>query len=395
MNINLINDLNLTSSRQSELVETDVMANDNDGFQQLLRLNENKTEQGKQTLNTKLDGTDNAHEENGNDVDDIVITAIYPFNIATPEQTNLALIGSAQYSDTSIEQNPLLTANLHSDLLDNLLTEKPINEQATQLLSSIYDSENLINKVTPQTDVMPLTNKKEAKSRVAHQQAATINDDINFNANPTKHKQHANNMIHKVATLQSQFITTNRNKDAIMQTNQESFLTNNTNNGQSLLLSPMHASTTLATTSIHLPTQVNITQWQTSLAEQIIMFNRQSIQTAEIKLHPQELGALHIKLEMNDDKMNLHMMAAHHVVKGMLESALPFLKVSLEDQGITLEQADIGDFSMMDDSQHSATHQQSQNDQSHKVISFDATDDHMEPILSEHRSLRSGLSILA
>ncbi|NUF27917.1 flagellar hook-length control protein FliK [Gilliamella sp. ESL0254] len=394
MNINLINDLNLTSSRQSELVETDVMANDNDGFQQLLRLNENKTEQGKQTLNTKLDGTDNAHEENGNDVD-IVITAIHPFNIATPEQTNLALIGSAQHSDTSIEQNSLLTANLHSDLLDNLLTEKPINEQATQLLSSIYDSENLINNVTSQNDVISLTNKKEAKSGLAHQQVSTIDDDINFNANPTSHKQYANNMMHKMATFQSQFITTNRNKDAIMNTNQDSFLTNNTNNGQSLLLSPTHASTTLATTSIHLPTQVNITQWQTSLAEQIIMFNRQSIQTAEIKLHPQELGALHIKLEMNDDKMNLHMMAAHHVVKGMLESALPFLKVSLEDQGITLEQANIGDFSMMNDSPQSAMHQQSQNNQSQKVISLDATDEHMEPILLEHRSLRTGLSVLA
>lgn len=392
MNINLINDLNLTASRQSELVETDGMANDNDSFQQLLQLSENQIEQDKQLLNTKLNGKDETHEDNDNDAN-MSFIAIYPFNNVSQEQMHCALLDVAQHSDIEIDQSSSMTANVNTDLLGDLSTDTATNEQATKLLSSIYGSENLINKTNSQIDVMSLADdKKEVKLGHTRKQAANIKSEVNVNINQTKNKQNANDIAQKIDNFQAQLITNNHNRDMTGHHNKELLLIPNTN-GQGSLLSP--ANTTIKPATINLSTQVNSEQWKTSLTEQIVMFNRQNLKTAEIKLQPQELGSLHIKLEINDDKMNLHMMAAHQVVKGMLESALPFLKTSLEHQGITLEQANIGDFSMMNDSQQSAMHQSKKNSQSQREISLDTTDDNIEPILFENRSLNSAISVLA
>ncbi|OCG50018.1 hypothetical protein A9G35_10675 [Gilliamella sp. Choc5-1] len=391
MNINLINDLNLTASRQSELVETDGMANDNDSFQQLLQLSENQIEQDKQLFNTKLNGKDETHEDNDNDAN-MSFIAIYPFNNAPQEQMHCALLDVAQHSDIEIDQSLSMTANVNTNLLGDLSTDTT-NEQATKLLSSIYGSENLINKTNSQIDVMSLADdKKEVKLGHTRKQATNIKGEIKVNINQTKNKKNASDINQRIDNFQAQLTTNNHGQDMTGHHNKELLLTPNTN-GQSSLLSP--ASTTVKPATINLSTQVNSEQWKTSLTEQIVMFNRQNLKTAEIKLQPKELGSLHIKLEINDDKMNLHMMAAHQVVKGMLESALPFLKTSLEHQGITLEQANIGDFSMMNDSQQSAMHQSKKNSQSQREISLDTTDDNIEPILFENRSLNSAISVLA
>ncbi|OCG21328.1 flagellar hook-length control protein FliK [Gilliamella sp. App4-10] len=383
MNINLMNDLNLTTTHQSVRVGTDLTTN-NDCFQQLLRLNENQSDQGKKTINGKLTVTDDAHEDNDHDVD-MFMTTIYPFNVQNYEQEKQALASSQKRSD--------IPEILNANSLDNLSSETLMNEQATQLLTSIYDSEDVINKVTSQTEVMSLSNDKKAKKGdLAHKKVASIKGKVNnLHVNQENNAKNASDIMRKLAAHQTPFITNNHNKDGIVHSNQEHSLLTHAN-GQSLLLSPTNVSATSAT--LNLPTQP-IMQWQTSLSEQIIMFNRQGIQTAEIKLHPQALGSLHIKLAMNNDKMNLHMMAAHSVVKGMLESALPFLKTSLEDQGIMLEQANIGDFSMMNDSQQSAMHQQAQNNPIPTVQTLDASDVGVEQIIVENSAHNSGLSIFA
>ncbi|OCG17093.1 hypothetical protein A9G24_03480 [Gilliamella sp. App6-5] len=389
MNINLINDLNMTTSHQSKSIETDVMADDNDCFQQLLRLSENHVEQGGKSVNAKS----NVAEDNDLK-DEVLMMSIYPINIQDFEQEKRALVSTAQNSDITTHLNALRTNNLNTNLFDHSSSETWENGQATQLLASIYDSADLMNKVTPQTDVASLTNdNKGIQLNVSHKKAISIKGGLNnLYVNQTNNTQNANDIMQKLATAQTQFIANQCDKDATVHTNQEFSLTTNAN-GLSSLLSPSNTTATSAT--INLSTPVNIAQWQTSLTEQIIMFNRQGIQTAEIKLHPQELGSLHIKLAINDDKMNLHMMAAHSVVKGMLESALPFLRTSLEDQGIMLEQANIGDFSMMNDSQQSAMHQQTKNNPLPTVQTLDASDVGVEQIIVENSSHNPGLSIFA
>lgn len=90
-----------------------------------------------------------------------------------------------------------------------------------------------------------------------------------------------------------------------------------------------------------LQSAVGCQQWQAELGQQLLFFNRNNIQQAELRLHPEELGSLHIQLAMHDGKMHLDMFTIQQSVKGILESAIPDLRISLAEQGIELLAATI------------------------------------------------------
>lgn len=145
-------------------------------------------------------------------------------------------------------------------------------------------------------------------------------------------------------------------------------------------------------TVVSLPVTVDEPQWQASISEQIIMFKRQHIEKAEIRLNPAELGSLHIKLSMNDGKMQLHMAAAVEVVKGILESALPYLRTSLADQGIELQQTEVTNFASMTDHDSSSQFQQDKHDSVDTLL----TDDELPLQTSSLSSVSlGGLSVFA
>jgi len=106
----------------------------------------------------------------------------------------------------------------------------------------------------------------------------------------------------------------------------------------------MPMSTAAIPTSM-LPVAVGNAEWLASLTERIIFFNRNEIQKAEICLHPEEFGSLHIQLAMQHGKMHLNVVAMHSRVKSVLESALPYLRTSLIEQGIALQDMHVSDFS--------------------------------------------------
>lgn len=164
-------------------------------------------------------------------------------------------------------------------------------------------------------------------------------------------------------------------------------------NGQNLSTTSTPLVEKQTTLDLNLPMPMDITKWQTALNEKISLICRQGIQNAEIKLHPEELGSLHIKLAIIDDKMNLHMAVAHNMVKNVLESALPQLRASLEEHGITLQQTDISDFSMMNDSKQSSPYKQEQQFKTEQLLN----EKNQSLPKPEHRSnvTQSGLSIFA
>lgn len=83
-------------------------------------------------------------------------------------------------------------------------------------------------------------------------------------------------------------------------------------------------------------------QWQQALSQQVLMFNRQGQQSAELRLHPQELGALHISLKIEDNQAQLHFASAHGQVRAAIEAAMPHLRTSLAESGIELGQSSVG-----------------------------------------------------
>ena len=57
--------------------------------------------------------------------------------------------------------------------------------------------------------------------------------------------------------------------------------------------------------------QLGSPEWQQALNQQVLMFHRNGQQSAELHLHPQELGALQITLKLDDQQAQLHIASAH------------------------------------------------------------------------------------
>ncbi|RUS02467.1 flagellar hook-length control protein FliK [Pectobacterium polaris] len=83
-------------------------------------------------------------------------------------------------------------------------------------------------------------------------------------------------------------------------------------------------------------------QWQEALGQQIIMFSRNGQQTVELRLNPQELGALHISLKIDDNQAQIHLASASGQVRSALEAALPHLRNAMAESGINLGQSSVG-----------------------------------------------------
>lgn len=86
---------------------------------------------------------------------------------------------------------------------------------------------------------------------------------------------------------------------------------------------------------------VGTTEWQQNLSQQLACFTREGIHHAELRLHPEDLGSLHISLRINNDQVQLHFAAADHQVRNALETAMPHLRNSLAESGISLGQTNV------------------------------------------------------
>lgn len=82
--------------------------------------------------------------------------------------------------------------------------------------------------------------------------------------------------------------------------------------------------------------------WQQELGQQLMLYTRNGIHNAELRLNPKELGALQINLRLNNDQAQLHFVTGNHQVKAALEAAMPHLRTLLDESGITLGQSSVG-----------------------------------------------------
>ncbi|OCG05327.1 flagellar hook-length control protein FliK [Gilliamella sp. wkB112] len=403
MNINIINDLPSIQSAESL---TDDLAVSDDLFQQLLQSN-NKSFQDADKLSATVRPAVNCDNDETEDlaVNPDIVAMIMPLldqQVVAPSQL---LTASSPENLNGQSNNGLLTT--HATLLNELnqvkaklpidisITPQPapiINQQLTpSVLSTVLSSAQLTHN--PQSQVtkttQPALNHQLIESDIETATkpfpviAPTLAGEPSSHSNYT---ESVSTMVAKNNFPDDHLATTTDSKPQLITTHAvNAFMPDN--HMQSSLTSVTMPQT------LNLSMPVNINQWQTSLTQQIVMLTRQNIPTAEIKLHPQELGSLHIKLTMHDDKMNLHLLAAHATVKGVLESALPLLKTSLEQQGITLQQADVSDFSMMNDSQQSPMFQQSKTSKPTKLV-LTNEEPELETPLSQTQ-VSAGLSIFA
>ncbi|KQN56630.1 flagellar hook-length control protein FliK [Erwinia sp. Leaf53] len=106
-------------------------------------------------------------------------------------------------------------------------------------------------------------------------------------------------------------------------------------------LTPAGSSLVTAPATPQLNSQLGSPEWQQALGQQILMFSRNGQQTAELRLHPQDLGSIQISLKLDNDQAQLSLVSNHSQVRAALEAALPQLRSALAESGINLGQSNV------------------------------------------------------
>lgn len=141
---------------------------------------------------------------------------------------------------------------------------------------------------------------------------------------------------------------------------------NNTSTASPLLTPTISSATvaTPATTQIAVPVapqisaQLGSQEWQQAVSQHITLFTRQGQQTAELRLHPEDLGQIQISMKLDDNQAQLQMVSAHSHVRAALEATLPNLRIALAESGIQLGQSSISSESFTQQQQQSGQQQQ-------------------------------------
>lgn len=123
----------------------------------------------------------------------------------------------------------------------------------------------------------------------------------------------------------------------------ESLLTTSTPVSSASSLPPlMTASATSSTPSTPmLNAQLGSDEWQQALSQQIVMFSRNGQQNAELRLHPEDLGAIQISLKLDNDQAQINLVSSHSHVRAALEAAIPQLRSALAESGINLGESQV------------------------------------------------------
>lgn len=337
---NLVGASTLTSN-QSNQYQSDPTTTDGEQFKRLLQINE-KSQVEK--VDERLSETKKNKQSSINDdvlyVNDMAML-INAISVATVNQPDFQVNSSSELPLTLLNQEQLVVDTIIDE--EDLLLNQPedddfVNDQLTDNLLS-NSSKTLVDRRQVKPKILE-QKKPSGTTKVLSNNMISSNQISNATNQPNLNQTFKLNDI-SLNQWQSDS-TTNHH---LLQ----SAIANNTTSIQSVVAnSPI----------ISLPVAVDQPQWQESLAQQIILFKRHNIEQAEIRLHPEELGSLQIKLSMHDGKMQLHMAAAVGVVKGILESALPYLRTSLAEQGIELQQTEVTDFTTMMENDQSSQFQQ-------------------------------------
>lgn len=96
-------------------------------------------------------------------------------------------------------------------------------------------------------------------------------------------------------------------------------------------------------------------------------------QSAELRLHPQDLGEVQISLKVDDNQAQIQMVSPHQHVRAALEAALPVLRTQLTESGIQLGQSNISGESFSGQQQAASQQQQSQRTANHEPLAGKTT----------------------
>lgn len=97
--------------------------------------------------------------------------------------------------------------------------------------------------------------------------------------------------------------------------------------------------TTAKTVEISVP--VNNPQWADKFSEQIAWLGQQGIKSAQIKIHPEDLGPIEINIKMDKNDASVNIISHSAIVRDIIDQAMPKLREMMADQGLNLSDVHI------------------------------------------------------
>lgn len=82
---------------------------------------------------------------------------------------------------------------------------------------------------------------------------------------------------------------------------------------------------------------------EAGLAEQVSWVMQKGGGSAELKLHPANLGSLDVRITLEDDQAHVQFVSPHPIVREVIEAALPRLREALAQEGVTLGNVSVSD----------------------------------------------------
>ncbi|WP_231758117.1 flagellar hook-length control protein FliK [Microbulbifer elongatus] len=82
--------------------------------------------------------------------------------------------------------------------------------------------------------------------------------------------------------------------------------------------------------------------WGEEFSQHLLSMVHRGDRQVDLHLHPRELGALSVSLNLEDQGMRAQFLTANAAVRSAVEHALPLLRETLAQQGITLGEASVG-----------------------------------------------------
>ncbi|QGU15884.1 flagellar hook length control protein FliK [Leclercia sp. 119287] len=135
--------------------------------------------------------------------------------------------------------------------------------------------------------------------------------------------------------------------------------------------------------------QLGSNEWQQTISQHITLFTRQGQQSAELRLHPEDLGQVQITLKLDDNQAQLQMVSGHSHVRAALEAALPVLRTQLAENGIELTQSSISSENF-NGQQHASSQHQQQTSRSGAPGGFDEESDELLAVPASLQSAARG-----
>ena len=113
------------------------------------------------------------------------------------------------------------------------------------------------------------------------------------------------------------------------------------NSATAATAAPAASATAMTPPTSQINAQLGSPEWQQAVSQQVLMFSRNGVQNAELRLNPEDLGAIQISLKLDNDQAQLNMVSNHSQVRAALEAAMPHLRTALAESGINLAQSNV------------------------------------------------------